>query len=389
MPRTRPHARPAFALAALLALAATPDPAPAAEPFVYQGRLTDNAQPADGLYDLKLDYYTAATAGASVLTTTLDDVTVSRGVFSVSLPFPPTTDARWLAVSVRPGASTGAYTAMTPRQFIAAAPVASFALNAPWRLDASTMSYGDGDDAVLINRASPLPDEHFGVHSTEPGFGGMYVSVDTTASYPFYAYAIGGDLKAYHYYTAGNNAWYLAVNGQDRLFINSTTARFQTVTVTAPDFAYESVRQHTLSISGNTFVGVSGDAFRAYTSGGNGLYTTSTDGLAWFTAPVALPDGALITQFRAYIVDNATGASVDVLLVGDEMITGTNFAIASLSSSGLANSSVPRELSASPAHVVDNARYAYFAVALFNNAPGTNTLRLGGVRILYTVARPD
>jgi hypothetical protein len=58
-----------------------------------------------------------------------NDVPVEDGVFSVPLNFGAFgAEARWLAISVRDGASAGTYEALAPRQAITAAPVAQFAL---------------------------------------------------------------------------------------------------------------------------------------------------------------------------------------------------------------------------------------------------------------------
>lgn len=62
----------------------------------------------------------------------LNDVPVENGVFSVELDFGSGvfgSQARWLAVAVRDGASSGAYESLNPRQALTAAPVAQFALS--------------------------------------------------------------------------------------------------------------------------------------------------------------------------------------------------------------------------------------------------------------------
>lgn len=98
--------------------------------FTYQGKLEDNGVPANGLYDFEFRLFDALTDGAQfgpVLSA--NDVPVENGVFSVPLNFGAfSAEARWLAISVRPGAGAAAYEALTPRQAITAAPVAQFAL---------------------------------------------------------------------------------------------------------------------------------------------------------------------------------------------------------------------------------------------------------------------
>ncbi|HSN75945.1 MAG TPA: hypothetical protein VL334_12795 [Anaerolineae bacterium] len=109
--------------------AAAPDgpDAPVGTAFTYQGRLIDGGIAANGAYDLRFRLFDAATGGAQVGATLLSpDVPVSAGYFTVVLNFADYFDgeARWLEVEVRPGASTGSYTPLTPRTSLAGVPYA-------------------------------------------------------------------------------------------------------------------------------------------------------------------------------------------------------------------------------------------------------------------------
>jgi hypothetical protein len=100
--------------------------------FTYQGRLTEGGGPANGGYDLQFVLFDAATGGTQVgPVVTRDDILVTNGLFTVSLDFGPVFGAapRFLDIGVRPGASTGPYTPLTPRQEVTPAPSA---LSAPW-----------------------------------------------------------------------------------------------------------------------------------------------------------------------------------------------------------------------------------------------------------------
>ncbi|MCA9870802.1 MAG: hypothetical protein KDH90_25960 [Anaerolineae bacterium] len=105
----------------------TPD-APVSTVFTYQGRLTDSGSPANGAYDLRFSLFDAASSGAQIGSTqTLNDVAVTDGYFTVSLDFGATVfqgAARWIQVEVRPGASTGSYTNLSPRTSLAGVPYA-------------------------------------------------------------------------------------------------------------------------------------------------------------------------------------------------------------------------------------------------------------------------
>ena len=107
--------------------------APVGSGFTYQGQLTDGGVPAEGSYDLQFELYDAETDGNLIGTVALEDVSVTDGLFTVSLDFGTGAfdgQARWLAIGVRPGDETGAYTPLTPRQPLAAAPYSQYALEA-------------------------------------------------------------------------------------------------------------------------------------------------------------------------------------------------------------------------------------------------------------------
>ena len=97
--------------------------------FTYQGRLSDGAVPADGTYDFEFQLFTDPAEGKGSKPETLVDVKVASGLFAVKLDFGAefAGSPRWLEISVRPGASTGAYTALTPRQELTPTPNALFA----------------------------------------------------------------------------------------------------------------------------------------------------------------------------------------------------------------------------------------------------------------------
>jgi hypothetical protein len=130
-----------LALVTGLSMAQGPEPQGGVTPqaalgtvFTYQGRLTDGGSPANGAYDFQFKLYDAASNGAQVGSTiTMEDVTITDGLFTVALDFGSnafTGDARYLEIGVRPGSSTGAYTTLTPRQALTATPYALFSLNA-------------------------------------------------------------------------------------------------------------------------------------------------------------------------------------------------------------------------------------------------------------------
>lgn len=97
--------------------------------FTYQGFFEDGGSPATGAFDLQFELYDADTGGTQIGSTlTSDDVMVVNGYFNVDLDFGAVFngDSRWLEISVRPGADTGAYTLLSPRIELTPVPYAIY-----------------------------------------------------------------------------------------------------------------------------------------------------------------------------------------------------------------------------------------------------------------------
>lgn len=129
--------------------------------FTYQGQLTDNGAPATGIYDLRFTVYDALNAGNPVGSVMdANDLGVTNGLFTVTLDpgagvFPGA--ARWLSIGVRPGASVGAYTNVTPRQALTATPYAFKALNADTATTATTANLANNVAAGAVGSAQLAP----------------------------------------------------------------------------------------------------------------------------------------------------------------------------------------------------------------------------------------
>ena len=102
-----------------------------AQSFTYQGKLTVSGAPASGAYDLRFRMFEAESGGPQLgVDATVDDVSVTNGIFTVELDFGPGAIAagqRWIEMEVRPGASTDVYHLLSPRQKITAAPYSTLA----------------------------------------------------------------------------------------------------------------------------------------------------------------------------------------------------------------------------------------------------------------------
>ncbi len=101
--------------------------------FTYQGRLNSAGSPLTGTADVQFSLWDSIEAGTQVgLTFTQTEVAVSNGVFTASPDFGAAAfqgQARWIQIAVRSPAGSGAYTTLTPRQALTAAPYALYAKN--------------------------------------------------------------------------------------------------------------------------------------------------------------------------------------------------------------------------------------------------------------------
>ena len=101
----------------------------------YQGMLRDGGAAADGLYDVQFQLYDSEQNGAMVGQAIVrQDLMVNSGVFAADLDFGDlyTGQPLWLELAIRPGAATGSFTILTPRQPLRATPFALYANHVSW-----------------------------------------------------------------------------------------------------------------------------------------------------------------------------------------------------------------------------------------------------------------
>jgi hypothetical protein len=97
-------------------------------PITYQGSLQQGGQPANGQFDFYFLLYNAPFGGTLKRVVVLENLPVSKGLFTATLDIfgggAFTNQPVWLEIQVRPGAETGSFTTLTPRQALTAAPYA-------------------------------------------------------------------------------------------------------------------------------------------------------------------------------------------------------------------------------------------------------------------------
>lgn len=158
--------------------------------FTYQGKLTDTNAAANGQYDFTFRLFDAAVAGTQIggifsvcngalvngASAVCDNVPVTGGVFTVRLDFGAsafsTTEQRYLEISVRTGASTGAFTPLAPRQSISTAPfsikslITASAENAFNLGGLAADQYVVTNDFRLTDARNPLPNSPNYINNT-------------------------------------------------------------------------------------------------------------------------------------------------------------------------------------------------------------------------------
>jgi trimeric autotransporter adhesin len=143
------HYRRQFLALLILFIVCAPSVTAQSTGFTYQGRLSDNNLPANGIYDFEFKLFTALVGGTQDGTPRqLLGVTVTNGVFSVVVDFGagafPGAD-RFLEIAVRQ-AGSGSFITLSPRQQVnptpyaiksSSADLASFAINAQNAINAT------------------------------------------------------------------------------------------------------------------------------------------------------------------------------------------------------------------------------------------------------------
>ena len=145
--------------------------APLGTEFTYQGVLSDGGAPAAGVFDLRFLLYDAEVGGSQVGTIVyIEDLTVTDGRMTTQLDFGSVFDgtALWLEVSVRDGAATGAYTVLSPRQELTAAPFAQHAQTSD-TADTAAMA----GHATTAGDADTLDGQHGAYYLTWSNFVGI------------------------------------------------------------------------------------------------------------------------------------------------------------------------------------------------------------------------
>jgi hypothetical protein len=410
-----------FVFAALLALAANVAQAQSST-FTYQGRLTDGAAPANGSYDLQFKLWDALTTGNQLpigtpVTQTLSGVSVVNGIFTVQLDFTTAAfagGARYLEVSVKHPADSS-YTTLAPRQQLNSAPYAIRSLNAvaadtatnatqlgalaanQYALKTDTAPDSDKLGGVSANNyllksggtmtgALNLPANGLNVGTTQIAMSDSGVS---TGNVMIGSGSAPGSFSAPAGF-ASSTAEKFVVNGN--------------ITVPATsNYAYRTPKTYKARYGPADFVSARADLYGARIDEGfssatvNGLNSMWASGgtagtVAYFLAPVRLPDAASITGLAAQLVKNGGSLQSVVELYRSDMTgylsnTAQLIATTTTTNSGGGIAFVNASSVNTSFNVVDNNNYVYFI--RWSGEQNTQNVRLSAVTITYQVVRAD
>ncbi len=239
--------------------------------FTYQGRLIDAGSPANGTYDLQFKLFDDTNVQQGP-TLTRDDVQITNGVFAVQLDFGSVFDGseRLLEIGVRPGASLGAFTTLSPRQPLSSTPYAVRSLTAANALQLGGLPptnfvQFDGSGNVGIGTDSPVTKlDVRGKLALDPGAGNPVV---------LYTAAGGGE----------QNRYLELINSPD--FPSASGLKAGGILV-ADNYNYAQPGKNDLIVKGNIGIGTAAPAARLSVEAGSGFGVASassgTNGVSIF-----------------------------------------------------------------------------------------------------------
>lgn len=387
--------------AAAIALASLASPA-LSQSFTYQGDLQFAGAPANGPHDFEFRVYDGPLSPTQIgTTTTLFGAPLDTGRFSATIDPGPgvfTGAERWLEIAARPTGS-GAFTILTPRQKITAAPYASRAL-AEWLvpIGTSVLTNDPTRTRVFFNRDARLNNsEYFGFTAPTPDFtfGGMYINTPGGNALPFYGYSTADGRNLCRTYYSGATRDWVVDNGGDRLRVQVdgnvgigvpvAAAKLDVNgTVRASSYAYQSPVTKTVSIPGVAFQPLDSSQQVTRESAASGTYIAASVAAGSLAAPLDLPDGCTLESVTLYCVDNTSSASLTLKLF--RRPHGQFGTINANTSAPSVTGGVIQTLSITPSLVISNAANSYYIQVDCGDWTGPSTAVFSAIATYSVVA---
>jgi len=146
----------------------------------------------------------------------------------------------------------------------------------------------------------------------------------------------------------------------------------------------------TLSISGDAFEGVDYAANVDRVIGTDGSLSNVDAGFAsqLYSTQVHLPNGVTVTEVQMYYYQKDNTGVISVLLQRCDMQGTAGSDMADCLDENIATAWGTKADSTITNPVIDNTTYSYRLSCLINNNDETDDVKLGGVKILYTITEP-
>jgi hypothetical protein len=367
--------------------------------FTYQGKLTDGVTAANGTYEMQFKLFDAASAGTQIGSViTNNSVAVASGVFTVNLDFgssPFTGANRWLEIGVRKAPDPPGFTTLTPRQQITSSPYSIRTLSAVSADSLSNACVGCVDDAKITSVSGGKVTGT--VANATTATNNVLKSGDTMTG-ALTLPANGLNVGTNQIFTSGNNVGIGTSTVTEKLQVNGN------ISIPATNnYLYNAPKTYRLTIGAPTFVSVNPSVYQgriddgfssANVNGLNSLWATGgTPGsVAYFVAPVQLPDAATITAFRAQLIKNGGSFQSVVELFRTDSTgylanTAQLIATATTTSSGGGVAYVNASSVNAAYNVVDNTNYHYFI--RYSGEQNTQNLRILLAQITYQVLKTN
>jgi hypothetical protein len=186
---------------------------------------------------------------------------------------------------------------------------------------------------------------------------------------------------------SGNVGIGVTASATDRLTVAGTVRA--TGAITAPNFSYDTPETRTLNIPCTAFQ--STDTANDGNMGGLSVaYLNASVGTGNLNAAVQLPQGATVTDFRVFFLDNSSTGGLTLTLTRRQIgvLSGTTMALVS-SAAAFINPAVQTLNDASVANaVIDNTNFSYSVNVNSTDWQG-NVMGIVDAQITYTVPSAD
>ncbi len=231
--------------------------------FSYQGQLTANGAPANGLYDIRTGLY-ATNTGGGLLTDLYTNlaVPVSNGLFIITMDFGSgvfTGTPYWLQIGVRTNGIGATFTPLSPRQELTPNPYAIYATSAgsvSLISDTGTENFFAGQAAGNATLT--------GIEDTGVGFGALFVNTSGSYNTAQGVGALSANTTGSYNTADGAGALFLNVGGADNTaigfdaLVSNTNGNNNTATGTDALFYNTSGSQNTADGAGALFFNTTG-----------------------------------------------------------------------------------------------------------------------------------